>query len=550
MKSRRTQEEKGPVELVDEAFHLLRRAPGSSLALYYLGTLPFLLALLFFWSDMARNPFAAERLASGTLGLSALFLWMKCWHGVFAEQLLAELCGEPAPRLTLSHVLHTALYQAIVQPLGLFVLPVSLALLVPTGWTYAFFANATVFSGAARNLRTVLGKSWQQARLWPMQSHYVVFLFKLFGLFVFLNVLSAVMGIPFLMKVLLGIETVFTQSPWAALNTTLLTGVASLTFLCIDPVLKTTYVLRCFYGGSLHTGQDLKAELKLVASSNKAAAMALLFVLLGLNATPTFAAEELEQTQSPTPETRNSLSPRALDRSIEEVIQQREYSWRLPRDSASVKPNTPKDENFIQRFFKWIESGFKEVQRWLRDFAEWLNRLGGRRPGTSLDGLSIAGAVRGLIYLLLISLAGLLVWLLIKLWKRRAATPEVTAEALPAMPDVSDENVTAEQLPEDSWSQLARELFDRGELRLALRAFYLASLAHLATRNLITLARFKSNRDYERELARRGHALAEMPMIFAENVTDFERVWYGMHEVSPELLRQFAGNLERMKSDA
>jgi hypothetical protein len=41
-----------------------------------------------------------------------------------------------------------------------------------------------------------------------------------------------------------------------------------------------------------------------------------------------------------------------------------------------------------------------------------------------------------------------------------------------------------------------------------------------------------------------------MPMIFAENVTDFERVWYGMHEVSPELLRQFAGNLERMKSGA
>jgi hypothetical protein len=164
--------------------------------------------------------------------------------------------------------------------------------------------------------------------------------------------------------------------------------------------------------------------------------------------------------------------------------------------------------------------------------------------------LSIAGAVRGLIYLLLIALAGLLVWLLIRFWKRRAATPEVTAEALPAMPDLADENVTAEQLPEDSWSQLARELFDRGELRLALRAFYLASLAHLATRNLITLARFKSNRDYERELARRGHVLAEVPALFGENVTDFERVWYGRHEVSPELLRQFAANLERMKSGA
>ena len=95
---------------------------------------------------------------------------------------------------------------------------------------------------------------------------------------------------------------------------------------------------------------------------------------------------------------------------------------------------------------------------------------------------------------------------------------------------------------------MARDLLNRGELRLALRAFYLATLAHLAERNLITLARFKSNRDYERELARRGHALAEVPVIFAQNVTTFERVWYGLHEVTPEMLQQFSGNVERMKT--
>ena len=36
----------------------------------------------------------------------------------------------------------------------------------------------------------------------------------------------------------------------------------SLTYLCVDPILKAAYALRCFYGRSLQSGEDLKAELK------------------------------------------------------------------------------------------------------------------------------------------------------------------------------------------------------------------------------------------------------------------------------------------------
>src|SRR5436309_1874407 len=127
MKSKRSQEEKGPLELVDEALHLLRLAPGSGLVGYYVGSVPFVLTLLFFWSDMARSAFARERLFTGTLGLSVLFVWMKCWQSVFTQQLLAHLCGEAPPRWTLRWLLGTALRQAIVQPIGLFVLPLSVA---------------------------------------------------------------------------------------------------------------------------------------------------------------------------------------------------------------------------------------------------------------------------------------------------------------------------------------------------------------------------------------------------------------------------------------
>jgi len=86
-------------------------------------------------------------------------------------------------------------------------------------------------------------------------------------------------------------------------------------------------------------------------------------------------------------------------------------------------------------------------------------------------------------------------------------------------------NLGAEQLPEDGWTKLARELLERGELRLALRAFYLASLARLAERNLISLAKFKSNRDYEQELRRRGHSFPDMLALFSENVGVFDRIW-------------------------
>ena len=95
---------------------------------------------------------------------------------------------------------------------------------------------------------------------------------------------------------------------------------------------------------------------------------------------------------------------------------------------------------------------------------------------------------------------------------------------------------------------MGRELLGRGELRLALRAFYFASLTHLAARNLITIAKFKSNHDYERELGRRGHALPDTLSLFGENVSMFDRSWYGLHDVSPALVDKFLANFERMKT--
>ena len=103
-------------------------------------------------------------------------------------------------------------------------------------------------------------------------------------------------------------------------------------------------------------------------------------------------------------------------------------------------------------------------------------------------------------------------------------------------------------MPEDEWLKLARELLGKGELRLALRAFYLATLAHLAAREIVSIARFKSNRDYETEVNRRARGSPELRAAFSANVSSFDRAWYGLYDVTADVLAQFQSNFERIRA--
>ncbi len=547
MKSKRANEDKPAIELIEEAFHLLRHASPAAWGAYVTGTLPFILLLLYFWSDMARSAFAHERLLPGVLALSALFLWMKCCHAVFARHLVNRLCGQAPVRWNISEFVRIAVHQAILQPAGLFLLPLSLILILPSCWAYAFFANATVFAANPElGPGGIIRQSWRQALLWPHQNHSLLFIIKFFVMFVFLNIMSALLGVPFLLKILFGIETVFTQSPWAALNSTVLAGAAALTFICVDPLLKATYVLRTFYGESLQTGQDLRAELRRFPTPARAAA--LVVALLIVAAQSPMKAADLE-APSPAPATpRARIDADELNRSIDNVIQQREYSWRLPREVVEESGATTK--GFFAALAEQLGRAGRAVGETIKDAWDWFRSLFRGASPPSTGGFSFTEAVRAIVILVLVALVGLVAWLLYKLWKRHQQSPLVEAIAAGAVPDLTDESVGADQLPQDGWMQLGHELLRRGELRLALRAFYLASLAHLAERELITLAKFKSNLDYQRELQRRGHALAGVPELFARHVAIFERSWYGPHAVTPDLLQEFTTATDRLRTGA
>ena len=87
-------------------------------------------------------------------------------------------------------------------------------------------------------------------------------------------------------------------------------------------------------------------------------------------------------------------------------------------------------------------------------------------------------------------------------------------------------------------------------MRLAIRAFYLATLAGLADHELITIEKFKSNYDYEMELGRRAHQKEDLLPAFAKCSEIFERVWYGMYKTSLPDLDQFVAVQQKVMTIA
>ena len=226
------------------------------------------------------------------------------------------------------------------------------------------------------------------------------------------------------------------------------------------------------------------------------------------------------------------------------MLERREYTWRTPRD-----PKKTEQKGLIA---SWIEDALKLTQKMTRAVNRavgWLwEKLFGNHSGKGPDfnggGLP---PVRQTLYGVLALGAALLAWYLWRTRGRRSRKAPVVAMS-PVVPDLHAPEVTADQLPEDGWLRFARELQEQGEFRLAMRAAYLAGLAHLGERELLTIARYKSNREYDLELHRRARTREELLTAFGENLMVFEGAWYGRNQVTSDSLGRFTANLERIRA--
>ena len=556
MKKKSAQSGRPALDLIEDAVHLLRTTPAWAWVAYLAGAVPFVLGLLYFWADMSCGAYARQRCPASALGMVLLFLWLKCWQSVFAQLLRARLAAGDSGKWDLSRAWRLVLVQGVMQPSKLFVLPLALIATIPFAWVLAFYENWTVLGdGTDASVRSVFRRTVTQAKLWPKQNHLLISLLALVAGVLWLNALIGVFAVPHLLKMFLGIETAFDRAGmWVVFNTTFLVVTIALAWLVFDPLLKAVYALRCFQGEARSDGADLLADLTIIQAGRKSMIMVTLFLGCILLAGEASAANET----APAPASRPGaavVAPAQIDEAVKQTLQHDKYAWRLPREQIVEEDNATRGwiATFLASLGHTIADWMRTIRDWMRDLMDWFDRHFKPKSKSPEEigphGFDWGGWLRWFAYGLLLLAGGALAVLGVRLWRQgwRRTVP-VTAEVIAPRPDLNDENVTAAQLPEDEWLKLAQEMLERGDLRLALRAFYLATLAHLAAREIVSIARFKSNHDYETEVNRRARGQVELRMAFAVNVAAFDRAWYGLYEVTTEALTQFQSNFERIRA--
>jgi hypothetical protein len=550
---------KGPpaMEVLDEAVSLLRRTPLSVFSVYYLGALPFWLAFVYFYFDMTQSADADAHLPGEALLLTALYFWMKTCQAIFARKLVALLEGEDVEPWNLPRLANTALLQTIYAGSFVIVYPLGLIITIPFGWVSAFYHNISIVAtGPKSTVRSSLFEAAELSRLWPKQNHLILAILLAALLFLFINLAVFFSMVPNLLNMFFGIATVFDENGSAWQNSSFYLDVLVLCFLVLNPLNKAVYAIRCFYGRARLNGADLKAELRrqdkirLEQAPARVLAM-LLFLCVALFSAPVRA----DTPAQPTPVTTAAPVPPAnatLDQAIQKTLQKDEFAWRLPREQS----DEPEKEGFIarmlDRFLTFLGHEFEKLMKPLEKFLKWLFG-GNRNHDSSSSALQVlANLPWKLLFLVILALVvACLIFILVRHFRRRTVNPTTVLANVPVKTvDLEAENVHADALPEDSWLALARELMDRGELRLALRALYFATLSLLAQHQLVRLGPAKSNRDYLLELTRRLRANAAAIKLVRDNINLFEASWYGTHPVNSTIIETMLANHQQVRGHA
>ncbi len=195
-----------------------------------------------------------------------------------------------------------------------------------------------------------------------------------------------------------------------------------------------------------------------------------------------------------------------------------------PRSSVSKDEAKQKLAEILKReeFRKPAEEEQSRFGRWLTEFLEWLEGLLPRPSGEPASKTGLPGLAYWLqivIIVVTVLLIGFAVFrfapMLFPALKRRRTDEK--AERI-----VLGEKVAIDKSAEQLFAEAERMARD-GDLRGAIRKGYIALLCELDDRKLIGLAPHKTNRDYLRDLRKRGEIYQSVT-----GLTDvFESRWYG-----------------------
>lgn len=168
------------------------------------------------------------------------------------------------------------------------------------------------------------------------------------------------------------------------------------------------------------------------------------------------------------------------------------------------------------------------LQRWIREFFEWLESLfpKAKIPQTELPSAGILPSIlQVLVYLGVIALIGFAIYRFAPFFARRFAREKEQ--------DKGDRIILGERIDANrsarSLMAEAEEIARGGDVRGAIRKGYMAFLCELHDRKAISLSREKTNRDLLRDVRKRPGLFEGLKRLTGK----FERHWYGYRRAEP-----------------
>ncbi|HYW73328.1 MAG TPA: DUF4129 domain-containing protein [Pyrinomonadaceae bacterium] len=176
-------------------------------------------------------------------------------------------------------------------------------------------------------------------------------------------------------------------------------------------------------------------------------------------------------------------------------------------DYLKAAPETNALQKLIERFLNWLDSLVPKPKRMRASNARWLSNV--------IQILIIAACAGLIVFLIWRFAPRLLTGRRRKLKKREARI-------------VLGERLEPDQTAADLMAQ-AEDMAREGNLRGAIRKAYIALLCELGDRRIISLAQFRTNRDYLNAVRDKGSLYTSMRRL----TNMFELHWYGFTPAGP-----------------
>lgn len=498
------------IEIIERAIHLLRAQPSSVWMVQFAGSIPLLLAGLFSFLDAVSETHSTASLGAESLVCAACLIWLNVCRSRFAQYLLASLSGEGSGSWKQAF---SPVYLAL-QSAKLVIEPAALIAGIPWPRTVAFFRTTPLVHGPGS-----FSHARRLAGLWPRQNWSIVALSSLWGFVLFINFASAIVIAPYLIKMFSGMENGFTRSQGNPITAVTLGIALALSWFTLDPLFQAIYTVRFFLGEARSTGADLRAAIARLA--------VLMIFAIPLQHSALAAGPGVTGAQ--------------LHDGVRSALAQPSYAWHRRIEAPSHDDLLTRTALNVRATLGWMVRGIRHL----------FDRLFHQDSPNSPDGKRKSHGLSGswVLMILFLVLAGIAGFTVVRLRSSAGLKLSHPTTTVALTPDLNSETITASDLPEERWRELASQCFARGEYRAALRAIYLANLSFLARRELLTISRSKSNLDYARELNRRARN-ANLNRAFTANMRSFERGWYGLHPVAAGQIEEFEATFEEMKAHA